>query len=424
MKITDLQGKKIGIFGFGVEGRSLFEYLEKHNCKKIIIFDEKDIDQLEKKIEKRIGKLEKLKTNDIEIAFRSPGIKRNRLEDILSKNTKITSATNLFFSNKKGKIIGITGTKGKSTTVQLVSYMLQKANLKVFAGGNIGSPLVEFLDDATDDSYSVVELSSFQLQDLKYGPDIAIILPIFADHLDYHDDLDEYFLAKSMIVRNMGVNDVVFCARQQGAQKTIESSKPKIFLFGEGDNPLVASVAKKYKIPEINLLSAVSLGRFLNIKVNCEDIAKNFTRLPFRIQFSKRGKGLSFYNDSAATNPISTIKAMATMDVPYLLIAGGSSKNLSFKNLAKAIKEDGNLKEVYLIGKTAAEITDELKKIGFKKPLLNLENLARVFEKIKGEPPDVKAILFSPACASFDQFLNYKERGKYFDQKVKQLLSK
>lgn len=423
MRLSDLKDKKIGIFGFGVEGRSLLRYLVKHNCKKVVVFDEKKVENLNNDIDKRIGKFEELKTDDIEIAFRSPGVKRKRLENIISKRAKISSATNLFFANKKGKIVAVTGTKGKSTTVQLMSYMLNSANLKVFTGGNIGEPILEFLDKTTEKTYSIVELSSFQLQDLEYGPDIAVVLPIFVDHLDYHNDLDEYLIAKSMLIKHMGAESVVFCAEQEGAKKIVKGTRAKIFLFGEGD-PRVASVARRYKIPEINLSAAARLGEFLKIKENLEDIAKNFIRLPFRIQFLAGDKDLSFYNDSAATNPISTIKALATMDVPYLLITGGSSKNLSYENLAKAIKEDKNLKIVYLIGETASEINKELQKINFGKPLFSLENLDNVFEKINDGLADIRAILFSPASASFDQFENYKDRGDYFNKKVKQSLAK
>lgn len=423
MKLSDLKDKKIGIFGFGVEGRSLLDFLLDHDFKNLVIFDEKDIENLQSDIEKRIGGFEDQAVDDIDIAFRSPGVKRERLERIVSNKTKISSSTNLFFANKKGKVIAVTGTKGKSTTVQLISYMLRSANLEVFTGGNIGESVLDFLDKTSENTYSVIELSSFQLQDLEYGPNIAVILPIFPDHLDYHDDINEYISAKSQLLKRMGENDAIFCAKQQKAQDIVSGAKAKIFLFAEGDS-LISAVAKKYKIPEINLAATAKVGEYLGIKENLQEIAENFIRLPFRIQFLSGDKGVDFYNDSAATNPISTIKAMETIDVPYLLIAGGSSKNLSFKDLAKVMKEDENLKSVYLIGETAKEIEKELDEINFEKPVYNLNNLDDVFEKIANGLTGVKVVLFSPASASFDQFKNYKERGEYFNIKVKQFLTK
>jgi len=420
MKISKIEKKKIGIFGFGVEGRATLNYFRKHHINNIVVFDEREIDS-KVDFEKRIGKFENLKVDDLEVAFRAPGIKRSRLKKILPENVCITSATNLFFAECKGKVLAVTGTKGKSTTVQLLSYMLKAANKEVFSGGNIGAPLLGFVDQTSNDSICVIELSSFQLQDLDGAPDLAVILPIFPDHLDYHEDEQEYLEAKSSIVKLMTKKDVVFCAKQELARKIVAPTRARIFYFAQGDSAEVTAAAKKFKIPEINLAATAAIGEYLKLKVNIEKIAQNFQRLPFRIQFLQRGEGVEFYNDSASTNPISAITAMETMSVPYFLIAGGSSKNLKFDLMAQAAKQDKNLQAVYLIGETAGEIEAELVRADFQKPVYSLGDLDHVLREIKKNLRQVKAVLFSPASASFDQFKNYKDRGKAFNHLVKKL---
>jgi len=469
------EAQKIGVFGYGVEGKSLVKYLRQREMGEIVVFDESEQavkDNIEG-VKFVLGPFEKNSYEGLEIAYRSPGIKRNRLEKILKNKVKISTLTNLFFENAKGKIVGVTGTKGKSTTVNLVARILKKNGKKVFIGGNLGISPLDFINELDDDSYSVIELSSFQLDDCRFSPDVAIILPVLLDHLDYHRDEKEYIQSKSSIARYMGEEGLLIVADQKNARKIAEMSKGKKIYFSEnvvsqpkslskndtssrqtfsdvwatadwytdekaegcylmGDDVFcqwsqkkseffnVQKASQEYKVPIVNLLAAVTFAFAFDLKFDPMQDLVGFKKPPFRIEEVADKKGITFYNDSASTNPISAIAAMKTMSKPYALILGGSSKNLRFDELAIALKSSPLLKIVYLTGETASEIEAAIKSAGGSFEIIKKNNLQEIFIDLKTRSKKIKAVLFSPACASFDQFKNYFERGEYFNQLVKE----
>lgn len=427
MKIGELKNKKIAIFGFGLEGRSLVQFFLKNKISDIIIYDEKPLSEenlryLESQcIEYYIGNFGNQDLIEVDVAFRSPGIKKEKLLQVLEDKTKISSLTNVFFANCRGKTIAVTGTKGKSTTVMLVDSIMRSANKKTFVGGNIGKSVLDFVDETTDDSYSILELSSFQLDDLEYGPDVALILPVLIDHLDYHKDESEYLEAKSKIVKNMKSDSLVIAADDKNAKFVTEGFSGTILIVSTSALHNFDELSRELKTPAINIAMAFEFAKSQDIEIDLNAIKKHFIKPQYRIEYVGEALGLKFYNDSASTNPISTIEAMKVMGGRFAIIMGGSSKNLSFRVLAEEIVKNPNAERVYLIGQTAREIKSELEKAGFLKPIKNLETLEKVFADIAREKHNFDEMLFSPASASFDQYKNYRERGISFTKLVDSL---
>jgi len=435
----------VAIFGFGVEGQSLAWYLLKHNVGDLVVFDEGEVSQPVvrelgvKGVVFRLGPFEKQGLRQVTLAFRSPGIQRARLKKILPRGAVISSLSNVFFAQAKGQVIAVTGTKGKGTTVKLLEAIFKAVGKKVFVGGNIGRSALDFVDETDSDSISIVELSSFQLEDLKRSPQVAVILPVIVDHLDYHRNLEEYLQAKTAIARYSGETDLIIVADQANARKIAGGGKGKKYLFSTraveqgcflshgkvkcqsvGVQKVfsnLSEISRLEKIPAVDLLAAVTCAFALGLDFSLEKSMEYFKKPPLHLELVGEQAGVKYYNDSASTNPISAVAAMEMMNGPYALIMGGSSKNLSFRALAEAAASDQNLRVVYLCGATGVQIEGELKRAGFGQEIVRRETLAEVVKELKGrQSPPFRAVLFSPASASFDQFKNYRERGKIFNE--------
>lgn len=457
MKIEELNGKKIGIFGFGTEGESLLLYFTKHNIGDVTIFDEgtlsdKKLDIIKNSGAKFVsGRFNKESSAGIEIAFRSPGLRRQKIRDLLSEETELTTLTNLFFANHRGKIVAVTGTKGKSTTVGLIAEVLGQNEIKYFVGGNIGNPPLEFLDETDDDSFTILELSSFQTEDLQYSPDVALFLPITSDHLsfhasqgehfNFHPTMENYLSSKAQLISKMGDDGIIIAYDAEKIRSFVSQSSAKKIYFsqsnvengcGQDQNQIVCRggndtqiyndvemLCRENKIPQIDLIAAISFAYAMDLRADIQKIVQGFKKLPFRIEFIDEIDGVKYYNDSAATNPVSTIEAMKTIAQPYVLIMGGSSKGLAFNRLAKVASSDQNISTIYLFGQTSDEIESELIASNFKKPLFKKNSLSEVMSDIKNCPKNFSAVLFSPASASFDQFKSYRDRGESFNGLVK-----
>jgi len=457
MKIEELNGKKIGIFGFGTEGESMLSYFTRHGVDDVTVFDEGNLsDQKVIEIEKGraklvLGPFSKENCAEIEVAFRSPGLRRDLISEILPNEARLTTLTNLFFANHKGKIVAVTGTKGKSTTVGLISQVFAQNNHKYFVGGNIGNAPLAFLDETTDDTFSILELSSFQTQDLEYAPDVAIILPITSDHLSFHSnqgehvnfhpDMEDYLTSKGKLVEKMSDNGLIVAHDSENVKKIVSATLAQKIYFS--DRPVesgcglvgdrleckngqrkhtfddISGLSERMKIVQIDMIAALTFAFAMEYSVDIDKISDNFKKLPFRIELVEDRNNIRYYNDSAATNPVSTIEAMKTMDEPYVLIMGGSSKGLTFDDLAKEVSEDKNLKALFLFGQTADEILESLKTVGYQGKVSKNITLDEAMTSIAKETKDFSAVLFSPASASFDQFSSYKHRGETFNKLVK-----
>lgn len=445
------QRSKIAILGFGVEGRAVFDYLLAHNYVDLTICDiNTDIkDEMPEGVSVRLGPKYLEQLTDFDVLMRSPGIPflHPLVQSALAQGVEVTSPTDFFVQTCPCPIIGVTGTKGKGTTSTLIFEMLKRSRNNVFLGGNIGNPAVTFLDELDGESLVVLELSSFQLQDLKKGPKYAVMLNTTSDHLDYHADRDEYWRAKEQLLAHQSENSVVvinkdydyskyFAPVAKGAVKFISVKEPveNGAFLQEGMILYVKDeVEEEIAIEgEVALMGAHNLENILpsiviakELGVSNEDIRhviKNFRGLPHRIEPCGEFEGVSFYNDSYSTTPETSIAAVDSFDIPTVLIAGGHDKGADYSEWAAKILSKKSLKKIILIGANREKMKEALVSAGGEKERLGFadtlgEAVKNGFETVKGNG----AVVMSPAAASFDMFKNYKERGETFKQLVQEL---
>lgn len=453
-KNKDKKNKRIAVVGFGLEGKDLVRYLKKFN-KDITVFDRKDkkelkIDDEFKDINFILGSKYSLGLlNQFDVIYRSPGVYRfiKEITDAEKKGVKVSSATDVFFQKCKGKIIAVTGTKGKGTTSTLIYNILKRDGKKVFLVGNIGKPYLEILDLIDNQSWVVMEISSFQLIDLKVSPHIAAVLNITQDHLDWHKDLKEYINAKKNIVLFQKKED--FCVINSDYEvldsfSKITKSKTYFTSIKEEvngcfvkDNKIILKIDNKTE--EIgdtkNLLlrgthnweniTAAILSSFLaNADIqSIKDEIFSFKGLEHRLELVKEINGVTFYNDSFATGPQPTIAAIKSFKEPITLILGGYDKKLSYDDLIGTILLVKNLKNIILIGDLENKLFELLSKSGYKGNLFRLgkSKMKEIINKAYKVTEKGGVVILSPAAASFDMFENYKQRGIHFKKSVSKL---
>lgn len=413
---------KIAILGFGKEGKAVLKFLKKspqYKNAEISILDQK----LDKNYLKNLAQFD--------IIFRSPGIPYtlSEIQKAIKKGIQFSSATDLFFQTAKKigcKIIGITGTKGKSTTSTLIYKILKAAGLDAILAGNIGKPAIDILLKLKKDSVVILELSSFQLQDLKHSPDVAVVLDIFEDHMDSHKNFKEYTEAKANIAKWQKKSGKVFYFENNKYAKQIaKKSAGKKYAFSADKFNLFKQ--EDLKIPGFhnfkNAGIAAMVVKNLSIKPKIiKNVIKNFRGLEHRLEFVRKIGGISFYNDSISTNPHAAVAAIKSFKEPKILIAGGKDKNLDYSPLAKALKSS-NTKLIILYGENKEKIIKTITKI--KNDELKIKNVKNLEQAVELAYKFTKSlnpvILLSPASASFDMFSDYKERGKKFKEVVMKL---
>jgi UDP-N-acetylmuramoylalanine--D-glutamate ligase len=455
----DFKNKKIAIVGFGTEGVSSAAYLFKkgamvtiHDKKNRKEFDKNVINQLEKGgVEFVLGDDYLKNLDKYDLIVRSPGIKLSLIEEAIKDATKkptITSQTKLFFDLCPCEIIGVTGTKGKGTTTSLIAEMLKKAGKNVFVGGNIGKPPFDFLDTLNAQSVVVLELSSFQLMDLTKSPHIAVLLMITSEHLDYHTDVMEYVDAKRNLVRFQTEKDFAIVNRDYPAShesdvhtnaKVFEISRERdpredgcyvkdeeIVIRQNGAETGIASV-RDVLLPGRhnleNVCAAVMAATLSGVqKQDIVSVLKTFRGLEHRLELVRTVNGVRYYDDSFSTTPETAIAAIQAFKDPEILILGGSSKDSNFEELGNIIDRADNIKAIIGIGvewpRIKEQITNKVSGVLLIEGAKTMNQVVLAAAKI-AEPGDV--VVLSPACASFDMFKNYKDRGEQFKQEVANL---
>ena len=412
--INYLKGKKIAILGFGREGLSTLRFLKKNGIKSKALDIKTDKDYLSH-------------LDQFDVIFRTPGFPRlhPKLLAAEKKGAIISSQIKLFFDLCPGKIIGITGTKGKTTTA-LLAYEILKNKYKnyLFVAGNFGKPALNLLPLLKKNSLIILELSSFQLQDLDKSPHIAVITNLTLDHMDpggkfassTHQTAKEYFDAKMNILKHQKSGDFAVIHR---------SLKSKTKKIGKGKKIYPAPLFLKTKLKGghnlENIALAAEIGRISKVSErNILETVKNFKGVEHRLEFVKKINGVSFYNDSAATNPDATLAALESFDEPIHLILGGSDKGLNYKNLGRYILKSKKIKTIALIG----QIKNNLFKIlggGNENKIKKFENFKKAVLTLYKKANKNELVLLSPAAASFGMFENYAHRGNQFKKLVKQL---
>jgi UDP-N-acetylmuramoylalanine--D-glutamate ligase len=442
------------ILGYGREGQSVFSFLRnRYPHLKISVADKvaHPSPELTQADSLYFG-LDYLKhLSRYEIIVRSPGIPLQTKEilEAKSKGAQLTSATNLFFEHAPGQIVGVSGTKGKSTTASLLAAVLASKHQDVRLVGNIGTPALSGLEDATSETRFVVELSSFQLEDSHRSPEASVLLPIYPEHLDHHGSLAAYLEAKSRIYAAQQPEDLLVCHEQAAtlvfgnrapiARTLIVSSEPSpraaafvkngvLYLKGEQGNlePLV----EMSSLPIIgrknaeNALLAACLGRALGISLDsCKEALLGFQGLAHRLEPLGCFKGINFVNDSLSTIPQATEHALQALGSSVqTLILGGHNRGIDYSCLCPLLAES-KVETLILFPSTGEIIYEHLKE--YYSPatppqrcffVTAMEDAVRLGYQHTSVG---STCLLSPAASSLNLFRDYQDRGDQFKAAVK-----
>ncbi len=434
MKIIDLTGKKICILGFGREGQAMLAMLEKHVPDTEVTIGDKnpDITVNNKKIWLQLGEGWLKNLQHFDVIIKSPGIPHQSEFDTVQ--SKLTSSTQIFLDTIKDSgamVIGVTGSKGKSTTSTLISEILKAGGKDVSLIGNIGEPSISHLDESKPGKIFVMEMSSYQLQDLTVSPAIAVVTSFFPEHLDYHGSLQNYKEAKKHIARFQKKTDIIFyCETSDGAKEISLESPGTHVPFSADDCPVQADqthllgdhnrsniaaawkVAAHMKIPESVMLTVI----------------KNFHGLPHRLQSLGVHHGIEWIDDAISTTPESTIAALDALgDRVATVILGGQDRGNDFTELAQRIARS-SVKTVILFPGSGPRIREALNATASDVQIIDassMENAVSISKKEtvrrSNEETSRSIVLLSTASPSYGMFRNFEEKGDIFRRSINSL---
>ena len=449
-----LRNRKVALIGLGISNIPLLDYLYNLQAK-VTVFDDRSIEDIPKDIMDKItrytfefsfGENNLAKLNGFDLIFRSPSCMptRKELKQAEDSGAIVTSEIEMLMEIAPCKIVGITGSDGKTTTSTLIYEILKEAGYNVYLGGNIGAPLFTKLNDILPEDIIVLELSSFQLMNMTVSPDIAVITNITPNHLNLHSSYEEYIEAKKNIFRSQDENGILVlnydneitreCKQDANGKVAYFSSKEKLDNGIIVDNDIIKECEDKLRKHIVNTKD-INLKGMHNYENICAAYAatktlvdtetalkaiKEFKGVEHRLEFIKEINGVKWYNDSIGTSPTRTIAGLNSFEEDIILIAGGYDKNLDYEPLAKPIV--AKVKGLILIGQTAEKIYEVVnKKLQEKNKDLDIyicdefSQTVQIANKI-AKPGQI--VLFSPASASFDMFENYAQRGKKFKELV------
>ncbi|GAC1673705.1 MAG: UDP-N-acetylmuramoyl-L-alanine--D-glutamate ligase [Candidatus Acidiferrum sp.] len=376
----------------------------------------------------------------------SPGVPADdaHLRAALAKGITIWSEIELAYRFLEGKLIGITGSNGKTTTATLVEHILHCAGFETVLAGNVGTPLISFVDGMREDTVTVAELSSFQLEPIAtFRPDIGVLLNLTPDHLDRHRTLEAYGAAKARLFEKQTELDCAVLNADDSALAAYVPSKPRLFSFSRKQAVSQGAFVRENEIifrhnekeepilrrDEIslpgahnleNVLAAVCAARLAG--ANAEAIARgvrSFAGVEHRLEFVAEIGGVRYYNDSKATNVDATLKALDAFPGRILIILGGKDKDSDYTLLQTALHEKAIL--VLLIGAATEKIESQ---IAGSVAIERAGTVERAVEMASRAARSGDIVLLAPACASFDQFQSYEHRGRLFKELVRQLEKK
>lgn len=429
------QNIKIAILGLGLENQALLSFWHKHKLEGEITVCDKRAPKIISQylpsnmpINFKTGTDFNKNLENFDILFRSPGWPLFCPGVIKAQKTGksiITSPMNLFFALCPSRnIIGVTGTKGKGTTSSLIAAILKTGGKTVHLGGNIGIAPFSFLNKIKKSDWVVLELSSFQLEDLKYSPKIAVITNIYPEHLaaadplnpNYHLNYKEYKQAKFNIAAYQKKNDYLIVNKKISKLLPSSSKLPGQLRYFDKLNLSSKLVAD---FNQENIGAAVAVAKIIKIKQ--KDIVQavnRFKPLKHRLELVTQSKGVKYYDNSFATNPESTILDLQAFKKNIILIAGGADKGADFKPLIQEIKKTVKYL-VLLLGAGTENIKRALKKESFdRQKISEVKNMSQAVKLAIRKSQSGDTVLLSTACASFGLFKNYKERGDQFKQYV------
>jgi UDP-N-acetylmuramoylalanine--D-glutamate ligase len=427
---------KIAILGFGKQGRSAYEYWRGGN--EITVCDGNEALELPNDVERQLGPDHLKNLNRFDLIVRSPIVYPG---DITAANSaaildKVTSVTNEFFKVCPTRnIIGVTGTKGKGTTSTLITKMLEADGQTVHLGGNIGTPPLDMLKTGIQpDDWVVLELANFQLIDLEYSPRIGVCLMVVPEHLDWHGNEEEYFAAKQRLFSRQSADDIaIFYAKNELSRKIAGAGNGQKIPYMTEPGAVVDDEKVRIDGQDVCTLSDIRLlGRHnwqnvcaavtavWQITQNAEamrSVLTSFSGMEHRLELVRELDGARYYDDSFGTTPETAIVAVQAFEEPKVVILGGSDKGADYGRLAKVVAES-NIRKALLIGEQAGRIQSALENAGFTNFMSGGKDINEVVKTAQTQAQSGDVVLLSPACASFDMFKNYQDRGERFKQAV------
>ncbi len=451
--MLELKGKKVLVVGLGKSGLAAALFLRRRGAQ-VTVSDVRSADQLAKEIPALIeagimveaGGHGLLTFRRQDLIVVSPGVPLDtpELAQVKSFGLPVIGELELAARFLKGHTLAVTGSNGKTTTTTLLGEILEASGLPTLVGGNIGVPVISLIDQSTDESWSVLEVSSFQLEStVEFHPQIAVILNITPDHLDRHGSFENYSAAKERIFARQTAEDcLVLNADNTRAADAAHRSSAKVYWFSiehsvtrgafleqgfvvyrGAENAAAEKIIPARAIPlkgthnVENVLAAVCAARLAGVPADVIRRAiENFRAVEHRLEYVATRHGVEFYNDSKATNVDATAKAVAAFSGGIHLILGGKDKGSDYTELSELLRERASA--VYTIGSAAAKIESHLRGVV---SIHSCETLDKAVHVAASAARPGEVVLLAPACSSFDQFENYEERGQVFKQLVKEL---
>lgn len=450
----ELKGKKVLVFGSGKSGIGAADLLGKVGACPVIFDGNGEIDKEavvhktsgDYPLEVYAGELPKEVQDCLDLVVLSPGVPTDLplVKSFYAQGLPVWGEVELAYQTGKGEVLAITGTNGKTTTTALLGKIMSDAWESVFVVGNIGTPYTSKALEMQEDTVTVAEISSFQLETIeKFAPKVSAILNITEDHLNRHHTMEEYIRVKELIVKNQGPEDAcVLNYEDEVLREFGRDLVPKTIYFSsvrkmeEGiylDGEMIVMKLNGEEIPVVkttdlkilgqhnheNVMAAVAMAYFAGVPM--ESIRKSvceFTAVAHRIEYVTEKNGVVYYNDSKGTNPDAAIKGIRAMNRPTYLIGGGYDKGSGYDEWIQAF--DGKVRSLVLIGQTKEKIKEAAERLGFHDTIL-CENLEEAVKICAAKAQPGEAVLLSPACASWGQFDNYEQRGDMFKEYVKNL---
>ena len=451
-----LEGKRVLVFGAGISGIGAADLLCKVGACPVIYDgnDKQDPEAIRAKLEQPekveiiLGELSEEARKTLNLVVMSPGVPTDLpiVDALRAQGLPIWGEVELAYQMGKGKVLAITGTNGKTTTTAMLGKIMGDYLDSVYVVGNIGTPYTSVALDTKEETVTVAEISSFQLETIQdFQPAVSAILNITEDHLNRHHTMEEYIHVKELITSNQTEDQVCVLNYEDDVLRAFgESGQVKakvvyfsslrelaqgIFLRGkeivlrDGEKELVITTTDRLKIlgrhNHENTMAAAAMAYYAGVPVkNIKESVENFVAVEHRIEYVTEKNGVVYYNDSKGTNPDAAIKGIQAMNRSTLLIGGGYDKQSTYEEWIQAF--DGKVRFLVLIGDTKEKIAKAARSVGFN-DIIMADNLKEAVQICHDKANAGDAVLLSPACASWDQFKSYEQRGELFKEYVRAL---
>ena len=442
---ASLKGRRIAVLGLGVSNRPLVRLLLEYGCE-VLGCDRTPREKLDDEVlaleqagcRLHLGE-NYLQGVEADVVFRTPSMHPGLLEDIRAKGAVVTSEMEVFFEVAPCQLIAVTGSDGKTTTTTLIAEMLKAAGKTVWLGGNIGTPLLPLVRQMQEEDYAVVELSSFQLMDMRRSPSRALITNLAPNHLDIHKDMEEYVDAKKNIYRHQDESGLLVLNADNAITAGLRGNGTTRFFsrLGEGhvcirDGIICRGGEEVLPVSDIllpgvhnveNYMAAIAMVEGLVPDACIRSVAKHFGGVEHRIELVRIKDGVRYYNDSIASSPSRTIAGLRSFPEKVILIAGGYDKHIPYDVLGPEIC--AHVKKLFLGGATGPKIRDAVLACPAYDPaaleIVDCGSFDPAVYAAANAAQEGDVVLMSPASAAFDQFKNFMVRGEHFKKLIKEL---